>query len=185
MTWIILVKLKGVFFMFQTKKLTLSAMLIAIGTLTGHLLYIPVGVSKMFPVQHTINVLSGVLLGPGYAVLNAFSISLLRNLFGTGSLLAFPGSMIGAFLAGYLYHKTKKKFVAVCGEVIGTGILGALAAYPIVLFILQEEIAAFFYVIPFSISTIGGSIIAYVVLVLLARNNALSKTGLSGELNSK
>jgi energy coupling factor transporter S component ThiW len=169
----------------QTKKLTLSAMLIALGTLTGHLIYIPVGVAKMFPVQHTINVLSGVLLGPGYAVVNAFSISFLRNIFGTGSLLAFPGSIIGAFLAGYLYKKTRKKIVAVVGEVIGTGIFGALAAYPIVTFILQQEVAAFFYVIPFSISTIGGSIIAYLTLVILSRNNALSKTMYSGEMKSK
>jgi energy coupling factor transporter S component ThiW len=164
----------------QTRRLTISAMLVAIGTITGHLIYIPVGVAKMFPVQHMINVLSGVLLGPGYAVANAFSISFLRNLFGTGSLLAFPGSIIGAFLAGFLYQKTKNKLVAVLGEVVGTGLLGALAAYPIVTFILQQEVAAFFYVIPFTISTVGGSLIAYATLVLLEKNNALSNTFYSG-----
>lgn len=169
----------------HTRKLTLSAMLIAIGTLTGHLIYIPVGVAKMFPVQHTINVLSGVLLGPGYAVLNAFSISLLRNLFGTGSILAFPGSIIGAFLAGYLYKRTRIKIVAVLGEVFGTGILGALAAYPLATFILQQKAAALFFVIPFSISTIGGSIFAYIILLILARNHVLSKTTFDLEGHSK
>jgi energy coupling factor transporter S component ThiW len=90
----------------DTKKLTLSALLIAIGTLTAHILYIPVGVAKCFPIQHAINILSAVILGPWYAVANAFLTSLVRNILGTGSLLAFPGSMIGALLAGILYKKT-------------------------------------------------------------------------------
>ncbi|RQD74913.1 MAG: energy coupling factor transporter S component ThiW, partial [Halanaerobium sp. MSAO_Bac5] len=87
----------------KMKKLTFAALLIALGTISGHLIYIPVGIAKAFPVQHLINVLSAVLLGPAYAVWNAFAISLFRNILGTGSLLAFPGSMIGAFLAAYLY----------------------------------------------------------------------------------
>ena len=38
-------------------KLTLAALLVAIGTLSAHLIYIPAGISKCFPVQHAINVL--------------------------------------------------------------------------------------------------------------------------------
>ena len=75
-------------------KLTLAALLVAIGTLSAHLIYIPAGISKCFPVQHAINVLGAVILGPGYATAVAFVISCLRNMFGTGSLLAFPGSMV-------------------------------------------------------------------------------------------
>ena len=52
----------------QTRKLTSAALLIAIGTLSAHLIYIPAGVSKCFPVQHAINVMGAVLLGPDYAV---------------------------------------------------------------------------------------------------------------------
>ena len=33
-------------------KLTLAALLVAIGTLSAHLVYIPAGASKCFPVQH-------------------------------------------------------------------------------------------------------------------------------------
>lgn len=82
-------------------KLTLTALLVAIGTLSAHLIYIPAGISKCFPVQHAINVLGAVILGPGYATAAAFVISCLRNMFGTGSLLAFPGSMIGACLTDF------------------------------------------------------------------------------------
>lgn len=159
----------------KTKSLTLSAMLVAIGTLSAHLIYIPVGAAKVFPVQHAINVLSAVLLGPWYAVANAFAISLLRNILGTGSLLAFPGSMLGAFLAGLLFRGTHSNLWAALGEIFGTGILGALAAYPIAKLLLGKDVAAFFYVAPFLMSTVGGSIIGYLVLSLFERNKALKE----------
>jgi energy coupling factor transporter S component ThiW len=155
----------------KTKKLTLSAMFIALGVISGHVIFIPIGISKCFPVQHTINVLSAVLLGPWYAVGNAFTISLFRNILGTGSLLAFPGSMIGAFLAGILYKKFKNNISALVGEVIGTGILGALLAFPIAKLILGKDVAAFFFIIPFLVSTLGGSIIGYLMLTVTKITN--------------
>ena len=78
----------------QTRKLTLAALLIAIGTLTAHVVYIPAGVSRCFPVQHAINVMAAVLLGADYATAVGFVIACLRNMFGTGSILAFPGRII-------------------------------------------------------------------------------------------
>ena len=76
------------------------------------------------------NVLSAVLLGPYYAVAQAFCVSLLRNLMGTGSTFAFPGSMVGALLASLLFLKTRKLYLAFIGEVIGTGITGCNAFLP-------------------------------------------------------
>lgn len=157
----------------KNKDLTFSALLIALGTITGHLIYIPVGVAKAFPVQHLINVLSAVLLGPAYAVWNAFAISLLRNVLGTGSLLAFPGSIIGALLASLFFKVKKSSFSAVLGEVIGTGLLGALAAYPIAKYLLGSSSAVFFFVIPFSVSSIGGALIAYFFLEIAAETEFL------------
>ena len=153
--------------MTNTKKLVLSAMLIAIGTLTANIIYIPVGVAKCFPMQHTINVLSAVFLGPWYALANAFLISLLRNFLGVGSLLAFPGSMIGALLAGLLFAKFKKIPFALGGEVFGTGILGGLLSFPIAKFVLGRDVAAYAFIVPFLISTIGGSILAYIILRII------------------
>lgn len=145
----------------QLRKLTVTAMFVAVGVLSAHLIYIPVFVSKCFPVQHAINVLLAVLLGTRYSVGAAFGISLLRNLLGTGSILAFPGSMIGAALAGILYKRTGSIYGAVFGEVIGTGLLGALAAYPLAKFVLGSDIGAFALVLPFFVSTAGGSAIAW------------------------
>jgi len=148
----------------STKKITISSLLIAIGVIAGNIIFIPVGVAKCFPVQHTINVIAAVILGPGYGVAIAFCISLLRNILGTGSLLAFPGSMIGVFLAGVLYKRTKSKLFAVAGEIFGTGILGGLLAFPIANFIMGKKVGALFFMTPFLVSTIGGSLIAFFIL---------------------
>ncbi|MGL4109182.1 energy coupling factor transporter S component ThiW [Clostridium sp. LP20] len=144
-------------------KLAISGILIAIATIFGTF-SIPIFGAKMSPVQHFVNVVAAVVLGPIYAVGNAFVSSFLRNILGTGSLLAFPGSMIGALLAGLAYQKFKKIEIAVLGEIIGTGLLGALVAYPIAKLVLGKEVALFVYIVPFSISCIGGAIIAYILL---------------------
>lgn len=151
----------------NTKKLTFSALLVALGAFLGNLIFIPIGAAKCFPVQHAINVISAVILGPFYSVSIAFCISFLRNIVGTGSLLAFPGSMIGAAIAGILYKKTGKEFLAVLGEIIGTGLIGGLLAFPMAKFIMGKEVAGLFFIVPFSISSVGGSIIGYTIIKLI------------------
>ncbi|KDR96244.1 energy coupling factor transporter S component ThiW [Peptoclostridium litorale DSM 5388] len=148
----------------NVRKLTFSALLVAIGTITGHMVYIPVGVAKCFPMQHTINVISAVLLGPWYSLANAFLISLLRNILGTGSPLAFPGSMIGAAIASFAYLKSRNMYFAAAGEIAGTGIIGALLSFPMAYFIMGKQVGALFFIIPFTASTIGGSLIALAIL---------------------
>ena len=148
----------------QTYRLTLSALLVAIGTLTANLLYIPVGISKCFPMQHCINVLCAVLLGPSYAAAISFLIALLRNLAGLGSPLAFPGSMIGAICAALVYKRFHPIPAAMAGEIFGTGILGGYVAYLVATYLLGKATLAFFFIPPFLISTTGGSIIAGLLL---------------------
>lgn len=156
----------------NTQKLTITAMMMAIGTLTSHMLYIPLGIVKVFPVQHFINVLSAVLLGPYYAVAQAFGISLLRNLMGTGSVFAFPGSMIGALLAAYFYKKTEKMGFAFAGEVVGTGIIGAIACYPIAVLFLGKDAALFGLVPAFLASSIAGAAIGFILLKAFMKSSA-------------
>jgi energy coupling factor transporter S component ThiW len=151
------------------------AMLVAIGTLASHLFWIPAGVAKAFPVQHAINVVAGVTLGPVPAVVVAFSIGLLRNLFGVGSLLAFPGGMIGAFIAGFLYKKGKRIGLAALGEWIGTGCIGALLAVPVATYLLGSKTGAFFFVTPFLVSSLIGGLIGWMLLQVLHRSQAARK----------
>jgi energy coupling factor transporter S component ThiW len=157
----------------KTYKLTLTAMMIAIGTITSNLVAIPIGFTKVFPMQHFLNVLSAVLLGPYYAVAQAFCVSLIRNFMGTGSIFAFPGSMVGALLASLLFLKTKKLYLAFAGEVIGTGILGALLSYPIAALILGQKATLFGFIPLFIFSSFAGALLGFVVLVVFLRKKVL------------
>ena len=153
----------------NTKKLVLAAVLIALGVAASPL-YIPIGASKCFPVQHLVNVLAAVLLGPWYGVSMAFVTSLLRVLIGTGSLLAFPGSMCGALLAGLLYKYSGRMSFACVGEVFGTAVIGGMLASPVALYLLgTAEAALFAYVLPVGVSTLGGTAIAVLVLAACKR----------------
>lgn len=157
----------------NVRKLAVAGMMTALGVVLSTF-YIPVGVSKCFPVQHLLNVLAGVFLGPWYALGFSFCTALIRNLMGTGSLLAFPGSMVGAFLCGMLYQRVKKVPAAVAGEVIGTGIIGGMLCYPVARFLMgNAEAALFTYVIPFLISTLGGSALAAILLIALYQSKAV------------
>ena len=156
------------------KKITYSAIFIAIGVVCSPF-NIPLGFAKCFPVQHLINVICAIILGPIYAVSCAFVISFLRNIMGMGTLLAFPGSMIGALLSGILYKKTNKISLAFVGEVIGTGLIGALISYPIATVFMNRQVAMFTYVIPFGISTLVGSIFAVILLKALEKTHILEK----------
>ncbi len=156
----------------NTRKLVTSGMLVAlIVCLSGF--YIPVGASKCFPIQHMVNVLSAVLLGPWWGMGIAFCASLIRNLMGTGTLLAFPGSMIGALLCGFVYARTSKLLPTYAAEIVGTGVLGGMAACPVAVYLLGKTAAIFTYVIPFLVSTVGGTLIAAVIIAVMDRSHAL------------
>ena len=152
----------------NVKKLALAGILVAVGIVCSPL-SIPVGASKCAPVQHFINILGGVFLGPGYAVGMAFVTSLLRNLMGTGTLLAFPGSMCGAFLCGMLYKYGKHLPLAYLGELFGTSVIGGLLSYPIATLIMGSESAVFGFVFPFFVSSCGGTIIAAVLVTAMKK----------------
>ena len=161
----------------NTKKLALAALFCALAVV-GSLFSFPVFGSKCAPVQHLVNILCAVLLGPWYGVGVAFVASLLRNLLGLGSLMAFPGSMIGALLCGIVYWKTKNLLATLVGEVFGTAVLGGLCAYPVAIFLMGKsaaDIAFYAYIVPFLISTAGGAVISAVILVSLKKAGALSK----------
>ena len=153
-------------------KLVLSGMFVALAVVLSSF-SIPVGGSKCFPIQHMVNVLSAVFLGPWYGVGIAFCTSLIRNLLGTGTLLAFPGSMIGALCCGLVYKYTGKLTFTYVAEIIGTGIIGGLLAYPVAAFVMGKEVALFVYVVPFLVSTIGGTVIAAVLISILKANHTL------------
>ena len=159
----------------RTKKLCVAGILVAVAVV-GSLFSFPVFGSKCAPVQHMVNILCAVILGPFYGVGVAFCASVIRNLAGLGSLMAFPGSMLGALLCGLAFHKSRNIPLTLIAEVFGTGILGGLCAYPIaILFMGMQagEIAFYAYIIPFLISTAGGAVISAVLLAALKNTGVL------------
>lgn len=158
----------------STKKLVLTALFAGIAVV-GSTFSVPVFGSKCAPIQHLVNVLCAVLLGPSYGVAAAFLASVIRNMMGLGTLLAFPGSMCGALLSGLLYKYVKKLPAAYIGEVFGTAVIGGMLAYPISALLLgNAEAALLTFVFPFLISTAGGTIIAIVILTTLQASGVLS-----------
>ena len=153
----------------KVQKLTLAGILVALGVVLSPL-SIPIGAARVFPAQHALNVIAGVILGPAYAVVMAFATSLLRNFLGTGTLLAFPGSMFGALLAGLAYKYLREKLSLACaGELLGTGVIGALVAFPVAALVMGREVAMFAFVIPFVMSALAGGGIAFVLLGAFVR----------------
>ena len=155
------------------RKLALTGLLTAVGVLGGTL-SVPVGFSKCCPMQSVINIIGGVFLGPWYSAAMAFCVALLRNLLGTGSIMAFPGSVCGALLAGLLYRCLPRLWMSCLGEIIGTGIISALLAWPIAIFILGTPSAPFAYVVPFMTAALVGVVIASVLMFLMNRSGALN-----------
>lgn len=150
-------------------KLSFAAVLTALAVV-GSSLSFPVGASKCAPVQHLVNIIGAVFLGPAWSLGVAFTASLLRNFLGLGSLLAFPGSMVGAFVGGMLYKYSNKLLLAYLGELVGTSVLGGLLAYPVAKFIVgSSEAALFGYIIPFFVSCAGGTILAAIIVTALKK----------------
>ncbi|PPA69254.1 energy coupling factor transporter S component ThiW [Jeotgalibacillus proteolyticus] len=148
----------------KTRLMTIMAMFVAIGVVGAQFIWFPAGVARAYPVQHAVNVIAAITLGPIPAVIIAFLIGLVRNLLGLGSLLAFPGGMIGALLAGLFYQRFGKRGWAAVGEVIGTGFIGAWFAVPFAKILMGTTFAAWFFVPPFLISSVTGAALGWLVL---------------------
>ena len=125
----------------KTKKIAIAGVLIAVAVV-GSMFSFPVFGSKCAPVQHMVNILCAVFLGPWYGVAVAFAASLIRNLLGLGSPLAFPGSMCGALLCGLCYYKLKNLPLTFVAEVFGTGIIGGLLAYPVAILVMGKAVGS-------------------------------------------
>lgn len=153
----------------KTKNIARAVILVAIAVALSPF-FIPVGISKCFPAQHMVNVLAAVMLGPWYAVVIALVAGIIRNILGLGTLLAFPGGMIGALLAGLAYQAFRNVYLAGLGELIGTGLLGALAsAWMVGPIFMGKSMAVGTLIIAFSVSTLGGTIIGILALHLLRK----------------
>lgn len=147
----------------SSQKLTTMALLVAIAVAGSIVISIPTGIARAYPVQHAINVISAILLGPVPTIIVAFITAIIRILTGTGSLLAIPGSVIGAACAAFAYQYSGKKWLAGAGEVFGTGILSSLVAVPYAQLLMGTTVGALFYMPAFLTSSVIGTMLGMIV----------------------
>ncbi|WP_317956145.1 energy coupling factor transporter S component ThiW [Staphylococcus haemolyticus] len=159
----------------NNRKLTLTALLITTNVVLSSIIIIPLGPVKAAPVQHFINVLCAVFVGPWYGLAQALISSIIRNLFGTGSFFAFPGSMIGVLLASVFYMYRRHIFMAAVGEVIGTGIIGSLLCIPMAWVLGMQDFFVKPLMIAFIISSFIGAAISYFLLIMLKKRGLLDR----------
>lgn len=148
-------------------------LLVALGVVFSYATAIPLFGARLFPAQHAINVVAGALIGPRHGALVALAISGLRIALGTGTLLALPGSLFGVILAGLFFRATGSRLAAMAGEVVGTGLVGALVAWPMAVYLMGNTKAAAagltFFLVPFGASSLAGALLGGLALAVLVR----------------
>ncbi|MHA1339702.1 MAG: energy coupling factor transporter S component ThiW [Promethearchaeota archaeon] len=157
-------------------KVALTATFTAVGVLLSYInpfAYITIFGSKPNPFAHLINALTGVIMGPFYSILIATLIAIIRYSVGIGSILAFPGGISGAVVVGFVAWILSKKspkyaVYASLTEPIGTVFIGGtISNYLIPL----GEFYAWWGI--FAVSTILGTIIAFILLITIFKNQIL------------
>lgn len=156
-----------------TQLLTRMALLVALGVVSAKISAIPLFGAKLFPAQHAINVVAGAMLGPVYGGVVGLLIAVIRIGTGMGTMLAIPGTLFGVVLAGLFFQRTGSRLAAMAGEVLGTGVIGALVAYPLAVLMMGNAKAAAggiaFFVPLFGASSLAGALIGGQVLAALGR----------------
>lgn len=154
-------------------KMVVLAMLVALGVVISPILRF----EGMCPMAHFINIVCSVLLGPWYSLLCATLIGIIRMVIMSIPPLALTGAIFGAFLSGVFYRMSKGNLMfAVLGEIIGTGIIGAIVSYPVMTYLWGKEgLSWLFYIPSFTCGTLIGGSIAFIFLKHLAKAGVLTQ----------
>lgn len=159
----------------DTRKTAYAVVFVAMGVALAPFTSIPLGIARINPTQHFVNILGAVILGPGWAVVIAGVIGLIRNMMGVGTLLAFPGGMIGAFLAGVVYAGTRNVYLGAAGEIVGTGLIApVVSALAVAPFLMGKAIPLMALVPSFLGSTIAGAVLGVMAVKLLDRADIIT-----------
>ncbi len=151
------------------RKMVLCAVFASMAFVLNTFVYFP----SMAPFQHFVDVLAAVFLGPWWACLSAFLCGVMRMMSGR-TIQAVTGAVFGPILGGLLWGKTKNIYLVCVGEIIGTGLLGSLASYPLMKLFYGLDAQNPLYYIPFyTPSAVVGGLMGVMVLIILKRSKVL------------
>lgn len=165
-----------------TYRLVLSSILVALGvSLSVFPGAFPVGPTKVFPFQHMINVVAGILLGPLNAGVVAGLIGMIRIGIGTGTFFALPGGIPGALVVGIAYKYLVRKESAGLTEPLGTALGALISAFFVAPAIGAAQLQPFLglaaqwqlFTIFFLMSSVPGAIMGYLVVLALKRRRVI------------
>ncbi|MCI9156435.1 MAG: energy coupling factor transporter S component ThiW [Lawsonibacter sp.] len=154
-----------------TRKMVLTAMLACLAFVLNTCVYFP----SMAPFQHFVDVLAAVFLGPWYGCASAFLCGVMRMMTGR-TIQAVVGAVFGPVLGGLLWQRSKNIWLVFAGEVAGTGLCGAMAAYPLMKWFYGLDAQSPFYYIPFyTPSAVMGAAMGVAVVLILKRSGVLER----------
>lgn len=155
----------------NVRKMILAAMLACLAFVLNTFVYFP----AMAPFQHFVDVLAAVFVGPWYGFASALLCGLMRMMSGR-TIQAVTGAIFGPILGGLIYRKTKNIYLVFAGEVVGTGLCGALASYPLMKLFYGLDAQSPFYYIPFyTPAAVVGAAMGVAVLLVLKRSGILAR----------
>ena len=153
------------------RKMVLCALFASLAFVLNTFVYFP----AMAPFQHFVNVMAAVFLGPWWGCVSAFLCGVMRMMSGR-TIQAVTGAIFGPILGGLIWKKTRNIYLVCVGEVIGTGIIGAMASYfPMKWFYALDAQSPLYYIPFYTPSAVVGGIMGVMVLVLLKRAKVLDR----------
>jgi len=155
------------------RKAVLTGVFSALGVLISPLLSFPVLVFRVYPGQHMINAIAGVLLGPWWAALAAVIVGTIRIALGTGTVFAYPGGVPGAIVVGLsswlLGRAGVRRELAALTEPVGTVLIGGTIATYIVAPLIGRSVLLLATWTSWAMSSVPGCLAGYFILEGLRR----------------
>ena len=157
----------------QVHKLTILSMMIALDVVLTPIFRI----EGMAPMSSVVNILAGIMMGPAYALVMATVTAFIRMTTQGIPPLALTGATFGALLAGLFYQYGRKFYFSALGEILGTGIIGSIVSYPVMVLFTGSaaKLNWFIYTPRFFGATLIGTAISFIAFRFLIKQEFFKK----------
>ena len=148
----------------QVHKLTILSMMIALDVVLTPIFRI----EGMAPMSSVVNILAGIMMGPVYALAMATVTAFIRM-----TTQGIPPLA----LAGLFYKYGRKFHYSALGEILGTGIIGSIISYPVMVLFTGSaaKLSWFIYTPRFFGATLIGTAISFIAFRFLIKQEFFKK----------